>query len=157
GVGAMGALNISDRGSAVSLVISSAGKDGSAEVDRERVKGAMQWDLWNPWATYYELHSTHPLTAKRLMYLSDQSSAQGGEPYVVFDGAKPKSYWTLFFADVWVLMLPWLGMLAAVGTFAGMGLANQGWHWWLFGIGLSLMALGSLAIYRRQYPRGTFE
>jgi Zn-dependent protease with chaperone function len=155
--GAFGALNIADRGSAVALVMSSAGPDGGTEVDRERVKGAMQWDLWNPWATYYELHSTHPLTAKRLLHLSDQASALGGEPYVVFDRAKPKSYWPLFLADLWVLSLPWVGMLAAVGTFAGMGMANQGWHFWLFGVGLSLLGLGLLAIYRRQYPRGVNE
>src|SRR5262249_17960124 len=50
-VGAFGALNIFDRGAAVNLVMGSAsqgGEAGTAEVDRERVKGAMQWDLWNP-------------------------------------------------------------------------------------------------------------
>ena len=157
----MGALNIFDRGAAVNLVLSSAnqagGAEGSTEVDRERVKGAMQWDLWNPWATYYELHSTHPLVAKRLMHLSDQAAAQGGEPYVVFDRAKPKSYWSLFFADLAVMSLPWLGLLAPVGAFVGMGLSDQGWHYWLFGVALSLLALGWLAIYRRTYPSGGFE
>jgi len=160
GAGAMGALNIFDRGSAVNMVMASAdqgGSNGNAEVDRERVKGAMQWDLWSPWATYYELHSTHPLTAKRLMRLSDQASAQGQDPYVVFDRAKPKSYWPMFFADIFTLSLPWLGLLGGLAAFFGLMLSNQGIHWWLLGVSLSLMGLGSLAVYMRQYPRGIFE
>src|SRR5437762_9368045 len=51
----------------------------------ERVKSAMQWDLWNPWASWYELNATKPLIAKRLLYLSDQSSSLGHKPYVMFD------------------------------------------------------------------------
>ena len=66
------------------------GKASAGQVDVERVKSAMQWDLWNPWAAWYELNSTHPRVAKRLLRLSDQASAQGDEPYIVFDRAKPK-------------------------------------------------------------------
>src|SRR5262245_2250814 len=66
GAGAWGALNIADHRASVALVIGTAGgstegKDGPAgDLDVERVKSAMQWDLWNPWATWFELHSTHP-------------------------------------------------------------------------------------------------
>ena len=66
----------------------------------------MQWDLWNPWATFYELNSTHPLIAHRLQYLGDQAAAMGQEPYIVFDRRKPESYWDDFAVDVAVMFLP---------------------------------------------------
>src|SRR5581483_9743454 len=90
--------------------------------DVEQIKGAMQWDLWNPWATYYEINSTHPLTAKRLLALSDQAAALGQTPAVVFDRAKPESYWDEFLVDVAVLWAPGLalvgGAVASVVQFA---------------------------------------
>lgn len=148
GAGAWGALNIFDRKSAVTLVMSSAGTDASGEVaqglDVERVKGAMQWDLWNPWATWFELNSTHPLTAKRLQALGDHAAALDQKPLVVFDRQKPESYWDDFLVDVVVMMLPVLGILAGLGVFVGMGVAVGQWqlHWLL--LPLVLVGLGSL-------------
>jgi hypothetical protein len=37
----------------------------------------MRWDLVNPWARFYELGSTHPLTAMRLRALNREAKAQG--------------------------------------------------------------------------------
>lgn len=37
----------------------------------------MRWDLVNPWARFYELGSTHPLTAMRLRALNREAMAQG--------------------------------------------------------------------------------
>src|SRR5262249_51543545 len=51
---ALGALNIFNREGAVSLVMASAGSTADKKLDPEQVKGAMQWDLWNPWAKFYE-------------------------------------------------------------------------------------------------------
>ena len=81
----------------------------------------MQWDLWNPWATFYELNSTHPLIAHRLEYLSDQAAAMGQEPYIVFDRRKPESYWDDFVVDLGVMFLPLLLMAVGpgLGTLAG--------------------------------------
>ena len=88
-------------------------------VSKENLKSAMQWDLWNPWATFYELNSTHPLIAHRLQYLSDQAAAMGQEPYIVFDRRKPESYWDDFAVDVLVILLPLLLFLAGSGPGAG--------------------------------------
>ncbi len=124
--GAIGALNIFDRKSAVTAVMSASatGEVKPGEVHPERVKSAMQWDLWNPWASWYELNSTHPLIAKRLLHLSDQASAQGDEPYIIFDRAKPESYWDDFFVDLGVLLLPWLGLLTGIAFLVGLGLGT---------------------------------
>jgi Zn-dependent protease with chaperone function len=160
GAGALGALNIFDRKSAVNLVMSAAstgGTAGTAEVDPERVKSAMQWDLWNPWATFYELHSTHPLVAKRLLYLSDQASALGQEPYTVFDRAKPQSYWGGFFVDLGVLALPFLGLIAGLVLFGfasvGAGAVQLGW----LGVALTLLFLGALVRTLCTYRGKLFE
>jgi Zn-dependent protease with chaperone function/Zn-finger nucleic acid-binding protein len=130
---AIGALGIFDRRSAMAMVASSAsvGFDrtgtGSATVapavSKENLKSAMQWDLWNPWATFYELSSTHPLIAHRLQYLGDQAAAMGQEPYIVFDRRKPESYWDEFAVDVLVMFLPLLLLLAGLGLAIGLGAA----------------------------------
>ena len=43
----------------------------------EAAARVMRWDLSNPWARFYELSSTHPLTAMRLRALNRQTLAQG--------------------------------------------------------------------------------
>ena len=90
-------------------------------VSKENLKSAMQWDLWNPWATFYELNSTHPLIAHRLQYLSDQGAAMGQEPYIVFDRRKPESYWDDFAVDVLVILLPLLLFLVGLGVALALG------------------------------------
>jgi len=39
----------------------------------------MRWDLVNPWARFYELSSTHPLTAMRLRGAESRSKGAGAE------------------------------------------------------------------------------
>lgn len=75
----------------------------------------MRWDLWNPWARWYELHSTHPLVAHRLRYLSNQSNDMGLFPYIEFDQVKPESYWDEFLVDFFIFILP---LFLPLGVFA---------------------------------------
>jgi Zn-dependent protease with chaperone function len=157
--GAMGALNIFDRKSAVTTVMtaSATGNAEAGQVNRERVKSAMQWDLWNPWASWYELNSTHPLVAKRLLYLSDQASSVGHEPYIIFDRAKPESYWDDFFVDLCVLALPWMGLLAGIALLVGLGLGTGAWHFSLIAAAFGLMGAGSFIRNWFSYRGGIFE
>lgn len=114
---AIGAMGIFDEGAAQGLAVSSFSDKplmGGA-VDKGRLKGAMRWDLWNPWAKWYELNSTHPLIANRLHYLADQAEAMGLEPYVRFDESQPESYWDEFFADIAIHLMPLAAGLAAIG------------------------------------------
>ena len=157
--GAIGALNIFDRKSAMTAVMSASatGEARPGEVDPERVKSAMQWDLWNPWASWYELNSTHPLIAKRLLHLSDQASSQGGDPYIMFDRAKPESYWDDFFVDLCVLALPWLGLLTGIGCFVGLGLGAGSWQPWLIGMAIALLGAGAFIKNWFSYRGKIFE
>jgi Zn-dependent protease with chaperone function/Zn-finger nucleic acid-binding protein len=162
-MGAIRAMNIFDDRAAVGLVVASAvGRGTDAKhPDVEHIKSAMQWDLWNPWAKLYELNSTHPLVAKRLMYLTDQAAHQGQEPLIVFDRKKPESYWDDFFVDLFMMLLPWLCLLlgagAVFGAWAlwGAGAAPQRWLLGALGAGVGLAGLGSLLktnfVYRRDF------
>ena len=74
----------------------------------QAIKEAMRWGLWNPWAAYYELNSTHPLTAKRINAINTYTLAMNQKPYFLFNEEKPESYWDDFFADLIVLSLPYV-------------------------------------------------
>ena len=90
---------------AISGYSSSAQKMGG-EIDKQSLKDVAKWDLWNPWAGYYELHSTHPLIAKRIKMLSNLSKSMGRESYIEFTDKKPESYWDDFFVDMFIDRLP---------------------------------------------------
>jgi Zn-dependent protease with chaperone function len=157
GVGALGALNIFDRSAAVNLVMCSA-QQGTLprNLDLERVKSAMQWDLWNPWAWWFELNSTHPLIAKRLRYLGDQAAALKQEPLVVFDRAQPESYWDEFLVDLGVMVLPLLGLLAGGGLALAFALQTGVWQMHWIGVAVALFGLGLLIKTRVKYRGKTY-
>ncbi|HJT76657.1 MAG TPA: M48 family metalloprotease, partial [Gemmataceae bacterium] len=168
GLVALRALNIFDRTQAVGLVVASSVGRGTdpRHPHVEHIKSAMQWDLWNPWAKWYELNSTHPLVAKRLLYLADLAAHFDQEPLVVFDRRQPESYWDDFAVDVLVLTLPWWGVLVALGgVFAalatglgwvGAGGAVAAWAWLVIGGGLVLSGLGQLVRTNFSYRRDFF-
>ena len=152
GIDAIGPMGIFDRKGAVAMVASSASlgfdRSGSGSatatvstsVSKENLKSAMQWDLWNPWAMFYELNSTNPLIAHRLQYLSDQGATMGQEPYIVFDRRKPESYWDDFAVDVLVILLPLLLGLLGLGVSLALGAGAA------FGILPGVGVLGSAAV-----------
>jgi len=112
---AVKAMGIFDPASARALAISSYHPAAlGGEVDKENLKGAMKWDLWNPWALYYEVSSTHPLIAKRLLALSRQSEAAGSDPYIRFDKRRPESYWDEFSFDLLIAALPFLVIVLSI-------------------------------------------
>jgi Zn-dependent protease with chaperone function len=128
---AVKAMGVFDPSSARALAITSyhPGSLGG-EVDKENLKGAMRWDLWNPWALYYEAHSTHPLIAKRLLALSRQAEFKGENPYIRFDERKPESYWDEFFFDLFMAGLPFFAIIFALLSF----IATKNFFFLKFGI-----------------------
>jgi len=116
---AVKAMGIFDPTSARALAVTSYHpRSLGGEVDKETLKDAMKWDLWNPWALYYELNSTHPLIAKRLIALSRQAEVRGKEPYIRFQEKKPESYWDEFSLDAVVSVLPLLALLPCFVLFS---------------------------------------
>jgi Zn-dependent protease with chaperone function/Zn-finger nucleic acid-binding protein len=72
----------------------------------EDAKLSMQWDLWNPWASYYEVQSTHPFLAERINALAVQARSMGVAPAFAFDLTRPESYWNDFWKDMFFISLP---------------------------------------------------
>lgn len=132
------ALGIFDRRAAATLALVTRGSPGMSRhgIDQSALLGAMKWDLWNPWAMIAEVHSTHPLVAKRLLHLSAVSERLGEPPWLRFDLPRPESYWDEFAVDLAVLALPvgacvvaWQ-LMQSHGTFGlGLGLALVGLTW----------------------------
>ena len=74
----------------------------------------MKWELWNPWAKWYELNSTHPLISKRLEAISLLAPNYNEEPYIKFDLAKPESYVDDFIMELMILCLPTIALIITI-------------------------------------------
>ena len=134
------AFGIFDPQAAQALALSGA---GTGVVSTATMTDAMKWDLWNPWAMWYELSSSHPLAAKRIRALEKQTEAYGRVPSFSFRAEQPESYWDEFLVDFTLNNLSGLGFLVgAVGAAAGIltglpqagvgvGLLTWGAAWWL--------------------------
>lgn len=134
------AFGIFDPKVAQALALSGA---GTGLLSASAMTDAMRWDLWNPWARWYELSSSHPLPAKRIRALEKQTEAFGQMPSFTFRAHQPESYWDEFLVDSAISLLPWLGFLIGVGVAwacslagltilgAGVGLLTWGVTWWL--------------------------
>ena len=146
----VGSMGIFDQRAAKALAITSygAGHDSAgAELDREAIKGAMRWDMWNPWARWYELHSTHPLVAKRLLHLSAQARSLGKAPFIAFDERRPESYWDEFAVDFLVYLLPILWGIAALGAL-WLSFAEVAWRGLPIVTAVALLGCGGMLVVR---------
>jgi Zn-dependent protease with chaperone function len=96
----------------------------------EAVGRVFLWDLFNPWATWMELNSTHPLTGKRIRALANYAEAFGqlaafNMAAIVSEGRyldKGRLYGG-FVLDVVVYAAPWWGEF--LGFLAGIIVASR--------------------------------
>ncbi len=77
----LGALGLFDKKTSKSLIVMTNNKQD----DKLVIKNAMKWEMWNPWAVWYEIHSTHPLISKRLLFISQFPESYRQNPYITFD------------------------------------------------------------------------
>ena len=102
------ALGIFDSKTSKSMVITCT---DNGVVSKDKIKNAMKWELWNPWAKWFELNSTHPLISKRLQEISKLSSKYNQSPYVNFDLIKSESYVDDFLIELLISFLPFISIL----------------------------------------------
>jgi len=123
---------------------------GTGNLSAASMAEAMKWDLWNPWAGWYELSSSHPLPAKRIKALEKQSEALGRAPSFAFREVRTESYWDEFLVDLAVNQLAWIGFVIGLAL-AGAGVLLQ---LPLAGIGAGLLVWSvTLWLQRRfMYP-----
>ena len=110
---ATNAMGIFDTKASKSLVVSCF---VNGEIDKTHIKNAMKWELWNTWAKWYELNSTHPLISKRLQAIDKLAPQYGKAPFVEFDLVKPESYFDDFLREIGIGIAPVLAFLGAGAT-----------------------------------------
>ena len=130
----IGALGIFDSKTSKSLIVSSNNNIS----DKDSIKNAMKWEMWNPWAFIYQLKSTHPLISKRLIAISKYSKTYNQEPYIEFDLKKPESYMDDFFIELLIKYSSLICFLIGfILLFIFIGLDNDS---------VGLMSLGTFGI-----------
>ena len=147
-------MGIFDTKASKSLVVSCF---VNGEIDKTHIKNAMKWELWNTWAKWYELNSTHPLISKRLQAIDKLAPQYGKAPFVEFDLVKPESYFDDFLREIGISIAPAIGFLLAAGTAALFYLNNT---MGLIPVSAGLLVLSavlSLLEYRFTHPSKVYH
>jgi len=102
--GSLGVMGISNLHSGAALALSGTDPVSAAAV--------MRWDLVNPWARFYQLNSTHPLTAFRVRALNEQSESSHQVPQFPLPLDRGV-HWSTFPVEflIWGLPLATIGLL----------------------------------------------
>ncbi|MFX1388209.1 MAG: zinc metalloprotease HtpX [Promethearchaeota archaeon] len=173
-VRALRGFGIFDPSAAKTLGVISVGT--TQTVSMEAFQKAAGWDLYNPWAKYFQLFSTHPRIAKRIMRLNMLCDIYGIKPELDFSDAKRlkeeqagKTLWDQFLWDIFIRSLPTLAFLALLGltivwlfdlAFVGFNVAFLApvyanmWLVWAIGF----YVIGFMSIIKTRYMyKGGFE
>ena len=104
-------LGIFDPKKAASVAAQSM--DNNGRISKRVVEAAAGWDLFNPWAKYFQIFSSHPLTAKRIQRLNEQCATYGVSVEYDLSGARKikeqqvgKSMVGEFITDLFIKKLP---------------------------------------------------
>ncbi|MHA2280446.1 MAG: zinc metalloprotease HtpX [Promethearchaeota archaeon] len=168
-VRALRGLGIFDPSTAKGLGIISVTTTGVLSMDA--IQAAAAWDLFNPWAKYYQIFSTHPLPAKRIMRLNDQCETYGVKPEIDFTIAKKlkeeqagKTLWDQFLGDILMKSFPTLIFLALLGftitwlfslaNIISVGFLNTQNILLMWAIGFYLIGFASIIKTRYMYKSG---
>lgn len=152
-VAAKNALGIFDSRTSKSLIVTSY---NNGEVSKENIKNAMKWEMWNIWAKWYELNSTHPLISRRLLALSNLSKQYGLEPYIEFDLKREESFVDDFIVELIIKYLPLLAVFVSLGLFIFFEINNLSMTL-AFGIWGLLVVLAALVPFKKARPNKNYK
>ena len=131
-------LGIFDPKKAASVAAQSM--DANGRISKRVVEAAAGWDLFNPWAKYFQVFSTHPLPAKRIQRLNEQCATYGVPVEYDFSGARKikeqqvgKSMVGEFMTDLFIKKLPSIIFVILIALTAV----------WVFGF-FGFLAIGTL-------------
>ena len=145
------ALGIFDSNTSKAMVV--ACTDENNQVSERHIKNAMKWEMWNPWAFWFELKSTHPLISKRLLKISSRSEEFHQRPYIVFDLEKPESYVDDFFIELLIRFLPLICIILTI--VCGFIFAEK--IMLVIGIGLLLTVVAAYIGFNRSHKNNDYE
>ncbi|NVM16473.1 MAG: M48 family metalloprotease [Candidatus Lokiarchaeota archaeon] len=110
-VRALRGLGIFDPKKAATIAVQTM--DSNGQISKRVIEAAAGWDLFNPWAKYFQAFSTHPLTAKRILRLNEQCPIYGVPVEYDLSGARAikeqqvgKSMAGEFITDLFIKTLP---------------------------------------------------
>lgn len=126
---AMAAMGISSDKSGSGAVLS--GISAGRKFDSGAMAAAMEWDIKNPWAFIYQLSSTHPLTAKRVLALNKKAESTGRAPLLAIPEEKAEGLGKAFVTDLIYYFMPITGAILSLLAAVLMGS--------LFSAGISLV------------------
>ena len=152
--GSTNTLGIFDTKASKSLVISCF---ENGEINKGHIKNAMKWELWNTWAKWYELNSTHPLISKRLQAIDKLAPNYGKEPFIRFDLQKPESYLDDFFREITISILPATAFFAALITGFIFFIKEDMSKMWIAALLLVLSAIFSMLKFRFTHPNKEYS
>ena len=141
------ALGIFDKGASKAMAISALDEKG---VSKTKIKNAMKWEMWNPWAKWFELNSTHPLISKRINAISKLSHEFNEEAYIEFDLNKEESYVDDFLLEVLISFMP---VICLIVTAVLCFLFSQ-YMFKVIGAGLLITILFSYIKFKRAHKSG---
>ena len=144
------ALGIFDKNASKAMAISAMDEKG---VSKEKIKNAMKWEMWNPWAKWFELNSTHPLISKRINKISEKAESMNKKPYIVFDLEKTQKFAGNFLLEVIISFMPALCVIAT----AIVCCAYPNYLLRIIGIGLLATVIFSFIKYMRAHRKGYKE
>ncbi len=145
------ALGIFDSNTSKSLVVSCT--DANNNLSEANIKNAMKWEMWNPWAIWFELNSTHPLISKRLIEISKRSKEFNQKEYIVFDFKKDESYLDDFALELLINFAPFIAILATFILFFVLPEPNK----LVIGIGILVTLLLSYVKFNRAHKNRNYK
>ncbi len=114
--------------------------DSNGKLSKYAVEAAAGWDLFNPWAKYFQTFSTLPLPAKRIQRLNEQCATYGvpieydfSEARKIKEYQEGKSMAGEFITDLFVSKLPTIVFVILIAFSAV----------WIFGF-LGFLPIGTL-------------
>lgn len=117
-------------------------------------KTLMKWDIKNIWGRWYEINSTHPLTAKRIMALTGEEVQ---DSKLSMDDVKR------FVFEVIISLLPWIFLVGVLFTSKEKSVLDSGiMKTWIFNLKnsplfISLFGIFILLKYYYSYRKGHEE
>ena len=169
-VRALRGLGIFDPKKAATVAVQAMDENG--QISKRVVEAAAGWDLFNPWAKYFQVFSTHPLTAKRIQRLNEQCQTYKVPVEYDLSGARaikeqqvgksmagefitdlvikslPSIFFGILIAFTAVWVLGFLGFLV-IGTFSSINNLVLLWA-----IGFIIMGFGVIARTSFMYRKG---
>lgn len=97
------ALGIFDSKASKALVVNSY---DNGNISKNKIKKAARWELWNPWAKWYEFNSTHPMISKRIKAICNYCDKYNQPKFISFDEVQPESYVDDFAVELLINFLP---------------------------------------------------